>query len=210
MSQCRWAELLAAVPCHTIGSTALPTEHFAGPLSFPLPFHLLSCLPCCRSRATIDLAPMLGLPLGPNAGGAEMCHRCFHCQCPVQCGSCAASRQLPEPGSCNGNINLKPVDAESFSAELRNLKSRFNLVAVCAECVSLWGRWEETIILKSLVEWWLIRTVHHRETYSGVNRCLFCILQSWKKISKSTTGYSNLTCSAWEQQLTSPNLCPAA
>lgn len=112
------------------------------------------------------------------------------------------------PGMATRLQNQSMKKLSQQSSDVR--KADFSLVAACTECLSLWGKWEGTIILKSLIEWWLIRTVHHRETYSGVNRCLCCILQPWKKISKSTTGYSNLTCSAWEQQLTSPNLCPAA
>lgn len=68
----------------------------------------------------------------------HLCHRCFHYQCPLQCGSCAASRLLllPELGSWNGNKNPKPVDEEMFSAELRCQKSRFQL-GCCVHWMSL-------------------------------------------------------------------------
>lgn len=115
--------------------------------------------------------------------------------------------------ACTGNSKKppNPLGKEIFSAELRRQKSKSQL-----SCRLRWmsltvGKGRRTIILKPLFGWWLIRAVHHRETNPGVNRCLLWILQPvMKKIRESTTGYSNLTCSAWERQPTSPNLCPAA
>lgn len=59
-----------------------------------------------------------------------MCHGCFHCQCSV------AAVLLPELGSWNGNKAPKPVDEETFSAELRCQKSRFQL-GCCVHWMSL-------------------------------------------------------------------------
>lgn len=113
---------------------------------------------------------------------------------------------------CTGN-SIKPpklVGKATFSVKLGCQKSRLQLNSQL--CWASVEKARGTIILKYLFGWWLIRAVHHRETNPGVNRCLFWILQPVikKKIRESTTGYSNLTCSAWEQQPTSPNLCPAA
>lgn len=146
-----------------------------------------------------------------------MWHGHFQCWCALGC--CAPSRPLLELGSCNGfcKSHWKQQEASQTSWWKKNFLSRGQM---SEKQVAAWlpfalsltmGKWEETIILIFLIEWWLIRAVHHRETNPRVNRCLFCILQPvMEKKWESTTRYSNLTCSAWEQQPTSPNLCPAA
>lgn len=113
-----------------------------------------------------------------------MWHGHFQCWCALGC--CAPSRPLLELGSWNGfcKSHWKQQEAsktswwkkKTFSAEVRCQKSRLQL-GCHLRCLSLWGKWEETIILIFLIEWWLIRAVHHRETNPRVNRCLFCILQ---------------------------------
>lgn len=127
--------LLATVPCHIIhGAQHSPWTTLVALWAFPLPFHLLSL--CCRSWATIDWLKYWAPHSGPVLLGAEMCHAYFHCQCPAQCGSCAASRQLPELGSWNGCKNPRPAAEGTFSLELRYQKSSFQL-GCCVHWMSL-------------------------------------------------------------------------
>lgn len=106
------------------------------------------------------------------------------CQCPWAAVLLLGSFLSLVPGMASvyfaGNSKKPPSPAgkETFSAELRCQKSRLQL-GCHLHWMSLTMGWkrEETIILKSLLEWWLIRAVHHRETNPGVNRCLFCVLQ---------------------------------
>lgn len=78
-----------------------------------------------------------------------------------------------------------PADKDIFSAEFGCQKSRLQL-GCHLHRMSLTVGWKREItILKSLIEWWLIRAVHHRETNPGVNRCLFCILQPARGKKKS-------------------------
>lgn len=163
-----------------------PHRPFGGPLSFPLPFHFLSHLLCCTSWTTVDLVQILGPPLGPSAAGSWDVPWMF----PLSVSRAVVAPVLllgsfltlgSEMATRLQNQSMKKLSQQS--SEVR--KGDFSLVAVSTECLSLWGKWEETSILKSLIEWWLVRTVHHRETYSGVNRCLFYICSHGKKLARA-------------------------
>lgn len=69
----------------------------------------------------------------------HLCHRCFHYQCPLQCGSCAASRLLLllslAPGMATRIQNLSMKKCSQQSSDVR--KADFSLAAVCTECLSL-------------------------------------------------------------------------
>lgn len=117
---------------------------------------------------------------GSNTGPPTRAQCCWELRCATDVSTvsavwllCCFLSLVPGMATRLQNWSMKKLSQQSSDVR----KADFSLVAVCTECLLLWGKWEKTIILKSLMGWWLIRTVHHRETCSGVNRCLFCILQ---------------------------------
>lgn len=76
--------------------------------------------------------------LGPVLLGAEMCHGYIHCQCSVAAVLLLGSFLSLVPGMATRLQNRSMKKLSQQSSDVR--KADFSLVAVCTECLSLWGK----------------------------------------------------------------------